>query len=859
MIKKNIYLILSFLFPFIILGTMFALHKVYPFGNRQIIVTDFWHQYYPFLSDYWHKLREGRSLLWSWTSGSGSDYLGVLAYYLASPLNLLNILFPHEWLREVLTVTLLIKLSFAGLFMTMYLRYTFKRCDLSLPIFASLYALCAFTLGYYWNIMWFDSFALLPLVMLGIQAFMREGKYRLYIVSLALAVFTNYYIGFFICIFVAIMFLSQCFVNKINQREFFHKLVLIVMYSFIAVGLTALITIPAYSSLKNSYSIVSEFPKTFRLNHSFIDILGNLIAFTPPTPRDGLPNLYSGMISLLLAAVFMKSKKITIREKIVYISIVAFLILSCNLNVLDYIWHGFHYTNMLPSRFSFLISFMLVVIAYQAYLSMETIDMRDLIASSVAAALFILIAIIGPQEKNYIIGSGVLCAVYLGIFAFYIKANKTVKKVINVVFLIFILIEISITSYIGVKTTATTDRTDYLYSYDQVQQLLDMRQLDDSDFYRTELTKWYTLNAPSLYGYDGISFFSSTANVSVTKFMGGLGLAAWDAANRYNYAETSPLTNLFLDMRYLINPNGDAADKEIYWKPVGEAGGSLLLENNHYLPLGFMANDEVAGYIHDEDNPFVSQNELFQKATGLNGDLFTIIDMIHVGHKNYDVYRNALGNYSYNLQEGSTEGMLKWNYEMPANCMLYAYCKMDNVENIQVSVDGNTLRTIEIKQPYLFTVGRFAKDELVSIMTNLKAQKGNAVIYVAYINQEIFDEGYNQLADEKLILTKFTETEITGNITVLNDGLLYTSIPHEKRWKAFVDGIETDIQLVDSCMAAIPLSEGTHKIEFHYYNNSFTAGIIVSIISLISFVVLIIFDMLIHRKYFIKNKKIITS
>ncbi|MCL1975724.1 MAG: YfhO family protein [Firmicutes bacterium] len=122
--------------PIIILGTAFALNGVYPGGGRQIIVGDFWIQYYPFISDFWHKLREGGSLLWSWTDGAGHDYLAHMAYYLASPFNFLVALFPHKLLGGVLTTFLLVKLGLAGLFMGMYLRYIAKREDMLLPFFS---------------------------------------------------------------------------------------------------------------------------------------------------------------------------------------------------------------------------------------------------------------------------------------------------------------------------------------------------------------------------------------------------------------------------------------------------------------------------------------------------------------------------------------------------------------------------------------------------------------------------------------------------------------------------------------------------------------------------------------------------
>lgn len=47
--NKWIWLFLSFLIPFMFVGIGFIRQGVHPFGERQILVTDFWHQYYPYL------------------------------------------------------------------------------------------------------------------------------------------------------------------------------------------------------------------------------------------------------------------------------------------------------------------------------------------------------------------------------------------------------------------------------------------------------------------------------------------------------------------------------------------------------------------------------------------------------------------------------------------------------------------------------------------------------------------------------------------------------------------------------------------------------------------------------------------
>ena len=60
-----------------------------------------YHQYYPFFVEFRRVLRSGGSLVYNWNLGLGVDYLGLIAYYLASPLNLLSVLVPEGMLLEL--------------------------------------------------------------------------------------------------------------------------------------------------------------------------------------------------------------------------------------------------------------------------------------------------------------------------------------------------------------------------------------------------------------------------------------------------------------------------------------------------------------------------------------------------------------------------------------------------------------------------------------------------------------------------------------------------------------------------------------------------------------------------------------
>ena len=819
-VSSSKYLALSFLLPFTILGTVFALHGVYPFGSKQILIRDFIHQYYPFLSGLWHKLREGGVSPWSWTAGGGHDYASLLAYYMTSPLNLPALILPHAWMREVLTLTLLVKIGCAGLFTAMYLRYAYKECSSALPIFSSLYALCAFTLGYYYHILWFDCFALLPLCLMGLLALMNEGKFRLYVASLALAVFANFYIGYIICIFVAITFFCQCVIQKLNLRDSLRKLGSVAVCSSLAIGLTAALTIPAWSALQSTYSVQTS-PPTLSFFTSFFNILGNFIAFTPPTVERGQPNLYCGMICVLLAGLFMQSRKITLREKIVLAGLLVFLLISLNFNALYLVMHGFRYPDAYPARFSFLVSFVLVVMAYRAFLLTEGIDKRGLLAMGISAALFLLSAVLGSQEKKYIIGSAVLCAFYILLFFILMNVkNVKARTAVKAVFALAVLTELFITSYIGIKTTGTSIRDEYHDRY-EIPALLNKRQKTGIDFYRTDTDiSYHVFNEPYLYNYDAISFFSSTINPEALRFMQGLGLIVHRLGfNQIYYANTSPLTSAFLNVRYMMSHLGDLRDKNAYWKTVSKAGNSLLLENKYYLPLGFMVDKKLAEYKR-QTNSFLSQNDLFSMATGLNGSLFAVYEISALAEKK--------------------DGKITWNYPVPVTGMTYAFCMIGapkTRKEMEIYVNGTALPLFPINDHtlHIFTVGSLERGDNVTFLLDID----DALLYVGHLNGELFEQGYAKLARAPLQLTKFSNTRVCGNVTALEDGLLYTSIPGDKNWSVYVDGAKSKIVLIDNAMIAVSLDKGYHEIEFRYFNTSLLVGIIVCMASLGAFVVMV--------------------
>ncbi len=851
--KISIWEILAFILPFIFVGIGFYKKEMHPFGDNQFLVTDLWHQYYPFFEVLWEKLRTGGSLLYTWRSGLGTNFLAIMAYYAASPLNLLAFLMPREFLRTGLMMILMFKFSFAGLFMAKFIRYTFKQHDISITMFGVMYALCSYMMGYYWNIIWIDTVALLPLVMMGLVALVREGKYRTYTIALGLALLSNYYIAYMICIFTVIAFFLLCLYEGTDFRTFGKRFGTITGCSVLGAGLSGFIIVPAFFALQLTHSANNSFPKDNKFYEAWRDIVANMLAFTKVTSKEGLPNLYCGLLPVLLLGAFIVAKNIRLREKISGILLMAFLIVSCNFNKLNFIWHCFHFPNMLPYRFSFLFSFVVLVAGYRAYqiLMEEKLNIVNWIGMLVVGGVFIWLGyssgIEVDDEKKFVYMNAILGGIYLVVVFFRMFAPKQVVQVFLAIVLCF---EMGTHAIEGVKAVGSSSYTSYPANDEDIQMLLDQvegEEAKDGDiFSRTELTMWYTLNDPSLYLFDGVSQFSSMANESVSTYIRLIGLPASEAGNRYYYANTSPLTNMLLDVKYIMAKDGYNADTFTQTQ-IGNGEKVTLYKNNYSLNLGFMVEPDSKGLELDEAlNPFQEQNLLFKRITGMTDDLFTQIDITHVGHSGYDVTRTDYGKYNFSRQaDASGDTFLKYNYTAVRNGMMYAMMKVTDGDNMDIYFNGTKLHRYNTsRQPYITPIGSFQAGDLVNVRCDMDedAKKGTVQVYVYQLNESVLLEGYNKLKQSVMTLTRFSDTKVEGEITAQKDGCLYLSIPYEEGWTATVDGQKAEIYPIFGAMCAIDLTAGTHTVKLKYTPKGFVAGVILFFVSVAILVLLYMWE-----------------
>ena len=822
--KGVLYFILSFLIPFIILWYAFSMYSIHPFGDRQILVVDLWHQYYPFFRVVREKLLNGGSFLYSWENGLGTNFLSLISYYAASPLNWLSVFFGDDHVRDAMTFILSAKIGFAGAFFSSFLRYTYKRRDFSICMFSVMYALSSYTLGYYWNVMWFDTVALFPLVMLGIVALCREGKWKLFTIALMLSLVSNYYIGYFTCIFSVFMFASASIIECRGIKDWFRKLLLMIRSSVIGAGLGGFMLLPAYFGLQLTYSANNTMPRDISFYEDWRKIFAHLLSYDEPTKVDGLPNFACGMLAVLLFGVFLFSFGIKIREKVSSLLMLAVIAVSCNMNILNFIWHGFHFTNQIPYRFAFIFSFVLAAAAFRAFdiILSRGIKIYHLVLMVIAPVTVFVLNYYAAGKKfefegalrSSIIITGAFWLIFIAAKIFPFKTLKMRNCMMMLALSAALFSEFVSNAQMGVKTVDNTSYTDYPARYEEVEELLDCtRKTDKSLFYRTEMSQTYTLNDSALYGYRGMSQFSSAANDSVTTMCKRFGLYASEAGNRYYYRTSTPVVNSLLGIKYLIKKDGELNSEDWVLEKIQTSGNTNLYENRYPLSLGFMVSENI---LRMEDNgganPFEYQNDLIRRATGVEDKLFVPqpVALVEYDGLTYDCID---GSYLYGYANG-TGGT----------------CDSLEIKCGDTLIDSGKL--IE-SYPIVFPMGngQTGESSTVKLTSNEKHKSGNFKIMVYALSKDTYEKAYCALADEQLHIKSFEDTDIIGSVEAKTDGIMFLSIPYEKGWKVYIDGEKADTFKLLQAVLGVRVPAGRHDIELRYTPEGFPLGVTISFAS----------------------------
>ena len=838
-IKKHKEIFATFGISFLIMIIGFAVVGLFPFGKNQIMVIDSWHQYYPFLQELHTKLQTGGSLFYSWNMGMGSNFILVMAYYAFSPLYILSILFPQAYLREFMMLATALKIALAGTFFSIYLKGVFNKKDYSITAFGLLYAFTGYAVGYYWNIMWLDAVALLPLIILGLNKLIREEKFLLYVIALTVALISNFYIGFFICVFIALYYLALYFsnFNGLRLEHFIKKTLQVAFYSFLAVSAAAVVLIPTFRGLQLTQAVNSNFPSEFKTYFDVLELFNNLLAGVTPSVKSGLPNIFSGFITLYMLAVFYVSENVSIKKKAASILLILIYMLSFNTNTLNYMMHGFKFPNEVPYRFAFVFSFMLITWGYEGFQNFEGISTKKIAQISFGFLAYLLVnESLKLSDTVFFVSLGALL-LYSILFLAY-RHGGIRKKAFAIGLGILILSEVLLSAILGTATTGSSGRTSYPNLGKEVKEAISKIYEADRDAYRIEQIKWYSTNDPTLYGFRGVSMFSSTVNVNISKFTQKLGLAASPESNRYLFATSTPLVNGLMGVKYLIGRDHTGTQDNAGYSLWSKTEKVSVYKNHYPLPLGFVVDYGIYSWNNTDRSPFNVQEDYVAKAIGKKVALY---DPVPISAESYtNLTRRTLEGirYGYKNDNASEVGSATLTFHAPEKKQMYIYMFANRSYKTNVTVNENKIE-YETRRGLIIDLGVLEKDTPITLEFETQAARdGYFNLEVVTFDEEAYSAVHSELADEPLKITTFKDTKIVGTVTAKRDGILYTSIPYEPGWTAKVDGQKVIIDPIQNAMIAFQVEQGTHEIELTYIPAGFLSGLFISLVAWIVIAVL---------------------
>lgn len=849
-IQKNHIILLAFFLPLVILEIAYITCGIFPFGKKSLLIIDLYHQYAPFISDLQDKLRSFSSLLYSWSGGLGTNYLPLFAYYLASPLNLITVLFPKDHLAEAVLVLTLLKVGMSGACFAFYLKGVHREQSLITVAFSLLYALSGYVLVFSWDIMWLDAIYLLPLIMLGIVKLIRDARGLFFCITLAIALLSNFYMAFSICIF-ALLYYPVCLFHYHSIKKpvlLIKKTAQFAGYSLLSAGLSAILLLPTWFALRLSSAADDIFPRTITQYFDLFDFLTRHFTAASPSIREGMPNQYSGIVVLILIPVYFLCKSIRMKDKLWHLSLLLILILSFNTNVLNFIWHGFHFPNQVPYRFSFVYIFLILSMCYEAFNKLHEFTGKQIGAICISIlSLIILSQKFDDLSLDYLTLYISILFIILYAAALTIDRSCSIRFSYRILFLVLV-----ITAEVTTNTILTIQKIDSIEGYTsrdgysngkevmQIRSRISAIAAEDKGFYRMQVLPSKTANDPFLYNYRGLSVFSSASPLKPVRMLQNLGFSS-NNINSYEYEGSTAILDSLFGIKYLIYRSINI--NESLYKPTPATGKLTVFKNPYALPLGFQSTNALEKYSSYSSNPFNSQNNLIDSICGIK-DVLVPIDQKQGTQFNLTFSSSGSTYYSFKRTNKDMDSTARVQFTVKKDQQVYLYFKAPSSMKGSGFVTVNDKKVeFNSKHSTVINLGFCKSGTLPELQINFdksSPESGSFEIYACGLDLPVFENAMSLIREKSLTVQSFTDTSIHGHVEAADADLMVMTIPYNKGWHVMVDNKEVETQAIDNCLLSFKLTEGTHTIDLRFVPDKFYIGIVITLVSILILFLLLI-------------------
>ncbi|CAK8053515.1 YfhO family protein [Eupransor demetentiae] len=830
-------LALSFWIPVLIMGGYYASRGMMPFGHSTILTVDLGQQYIDQFAEFKHTLlNHPGSFFYSFANGLGGDMLSEWAYYLMSPFNLIFLLAKPMTFPAVILFVTLLKFGCAGLTMAYALKKLGLQKGYYLTLFAINYPLSGWFIANDLNLLWLDSAIILPLIILALEKLLRGGKWWPFALLLTASFILNYYIAYMMAIFIGLYFFWRLF--QVG-RPLWPKIKAFSSAVLTALGLAAWLLIPVFQQLQGS-KVQHNSELHWGFDNDPIKLIVKLIpgSFDFQQMQDGQANFYVAAFALIALLAFFLQKGISRWVKLGAFGILFIFFLATTWAPLTIAFHGGQYPVWYPDRFSFIISFFIILLGAWAYHPDQLLDWKIRLT-----ALVLMLGVVAYAWTQ------------LGNLAYVQKDNITIFFLLSGLILIQLsaipsgaiqLTFLLLTTVLALAINVSSTLHNFSYigkdDYQNTIRALDASRAKikgDHGWYRVGQDFERTRGDSMMEDYFGGSHFSSLVTTSTGNFYQNMGLPAGD--NNVIYSNGTVITDSLLGFKYFFSGD-DQFDREAgsplarkmatrpdfnQYKFFARTDNTKVWKNPNALAPVYAANNKALKTNFTDSDPMHNQATLFQNLTGQASSALRT-----------DNFESAVG-HNLTVPDNLTNVTLaKKDVKKPASMDLYF--TPSNSGPYYLTLGGN----LKISDFDLFVndkiVTQFATYRsavVLNIADNVKGKQQKLTIRLRndsiftsqmalyHFDQKQLQSGIQNLQQNQISLSKHGQRSLSGDITTTKaKPLIMTSIPSDPGWQIYLDGKKVKGKQVGDYLLAIPSKPGKHHLTLRYTPRGFKYG-----------------------------------
>ncbi|MEA5027123.1 MAG: YfhO family protein [Erysipelotrichaceae bacterium] len=826
---------LSYLIP--IISVIVFIYLYIHFTNDGVIsfYGDSYKQQIQFYAGMWEKVHNGTIGFWDWTMLFGTNSFAQTFYcQLNNPYLYLVLLFPKRLIPQIYTLTNLLKLflTYLGAF------WWLKGIGRSKPASIAGAMIVSFSGWFLTMYEWghlLDVFPLYFLTLILVERYFKDGKQYPVILCIALMTIINFYSSYMFLPFIIVYVLYRDYNLHDHSVKIRLKLVgRFFIYILIAVSIAGFVLLPSayivlktprvsapYKNLIISFSILYRyissvfFPMAYR-------VVSNILSAVNGVGSYGGVSLFSLFITplALLALPWTSNKK----EKYSLISFYAVFFLVMLFPILYKLLQGTEETRWFY-MFSMISALAVSYVFDQLILSSKSV--RFYVRLCLAFFLIVIIFIIYAYYRDIIVDKNLLIKYIATLVIFTICYLIAFAKKNTVMIVLLITMEGLACFMLNLYLNPSIDAS--LIDTIEYQGVFDHLKDEDSGFYRVQISQqmrkenasfdnynYVLANLPYAYDIMGTSGYTSLFDFDQSDY-----LDRYQESWTFYQTEGRLFNTNVENVKYWIGYENELAPFGFTF--VENFDEYAIYQNDYFIELGYFSNEIInvdlltgLSYLKQDQilNSYVVADE-DSSAYTLSDDLIKIGDWVDPTYFEYNLSNDENGTV-----------IIVENYTMP-------YLTIKFLLNNDIVYQKSFYQYDYVG---VFCPSTIAFDKIVVVVDTRFIGDSKMNVYMMQ-NFQSFAENYAENKLNRLTNVVVDNDTVSADITVSDnslDGYVVTSIAYDKGWKAYVDGKETTISVVNLGFIGLKISSGTHHIVFQYVAPYFNEGVILTIFGLAS-------------------------